>query len=465
LTGIGLDQLSQTVTMLHGRLGITAPSLKDTGALMVDLSRHGISGSRGVRVVQSALGTLLGGSKATGKELSALGVHLFNAQGKFIGMGGVISQLSPKLQGLTDQQRLMAESILFGKTAALSMNNTILAGVGAYNASANSVRNTSTVVTAAGLAFGTLKGQLKMIAAGAEDLGIKIGGVLVPMLSKMVGGLMSVATWLGKNKPVMIGVGLAIGTVLVPAIVAWAVSMTAAAVATVVAAAPIIGIGLLVGALAIGIVELWTHWHTVWADIKSWTLAVWRPIQGVFHDIVQVGLYPIRMDIQILRDVWHVVWGQIQSSVATAWGFIKPIFDAITRGVGDVVKGISTVEHLASSIGHGAGGLLGKAEHMFAHGATGGIVTRPTLALIGEAGPEAVIPLSATRGSSPLPGRGGRSSGGSGGSSGGGITVHVTGNTFLGGSPADADQIASHLAAAIQKQLYDRQNFGVPILT
>ena len=37
------------------------------------------------------------------------------------------------------------------------------------------------------------------------------------------------------------------------------------------------------------------------------------------------------------------------------------------------------------------------------HGATGGIVTRPTVALIGEAGPEAVVPLNRTAGSSPLP--------------------------------------------------------------
>jgi hypothetical protein len=37
-------------------------------------------------------------------------------------------------------------------------------------------------------------------------------------------------------------------------------------------------------------------------------------------------------------------------------------------------------------------------------GATGGIVTRPTLSWIGESGPEAVIPLNRTPGSSPLPG-------------------------------------------------------------
>jgi TP901 family phage tail tape measure protein len=42
-----------------------------------------------------------------------------------------------------------------------------------------------------------------------------------------------------------------------------------------------------------------------------------------------------------------------------------------------------------------------------ARGATGGIVTRPTMALIGEAGPEAVIPLNRTPGSSPLPRMGG----------------------------------------------------------
>ncbi len=36
-------------------------------------------------------------------------------------------------------------------------------------------------------------------------------------------------------------------------------------------------------------------------------------------------------------------------------------------------------------------------------GATGGVVTRPTYALIGEAGPEAVIPLNQAPGASPLP--------------------------------------------------------------
>jgi hypothetical protein len=49
-------------------------------------------------------------------------------------------------------------------------------------------------------------------------------------------------------------------------------------------------------------------------------------------------------------------------------------------------------------------------------GATGGIVNRPTVALIGEAGPEAVIPLNRTAGNSPLPG----------GMGGAGMTINIT---------------------------------------
>jgi phage-related minor tail protein len=69
--------------------------------------------------------------------------------------------------------------------------------------------------------------------------------------------------------------------------------------------------------------------------------------------------------------------------------------------------------------------------------ADGGIVTKPTLALIGEAGPEAVIPLS----------RGRRGTGA------GGVTVNVTvtGNNISGDREADA--LARKVAQSITDQL------------
>jgi hypothetical protein len=75
-------------------------------------------------------------------------------------------------------------------------------------------------------------------------------------------------------------------------------------------------------------------------------------------------------------------------------------------------------------------------------GATGGIVTRPTMALIGEAGPEAVIPLNTTPGSSPLPGGGL-----------GGATFNITVNAGMG---ADGARIGNTLIEVIKQ--YERHN-------
>lgn len=71
--------------------------------------------------------------------------------------------------------------------------------------------------------------------------------------------------------------------------------------------------------------------------------------------------------------------------------------------------------------------------------ASGGIVTKPTLALIGERGPEAVVPLN------------GYNRGGGGGAGGGGTNLYITitGNTMLGREPA----VAAELARIIQPEL------------
>ena len=78
-------------------------------------------------------------------------------------------------------------------------------------------------------------------------------------------------------------------------------------------------------------------------------------------------------------------------------------------------------------------------------GATGAIVRRPTTALIGEAGPEAVVPLSTAPGASPLPA-----------GFGGGGTTNVTIQMPVG---SDASDIIRTLDS------YSRRNGNVPITT
>jgi len=84
-------------------------------------------------------------------------------------------------------------------------------------------------------------------------------------------------------------------------------------------------------------------------------------------------------------------------------------------------------------------------------GADGGIVNRPTFALIGEAGPEAVIPLGKSPGNDPLPmiARGGR---------GAATTINVNVNAGMG---TDGAEVGRQVVDALKA--YERRNGPVPV--
>jgi hypothetical protein len=72
----------------------------------------------------------------------------------------------------------------------------------------------------------------------------------------------------------------------------------------------------------------------------------------------------------------------------------------------EIIGAARTAADALSKIGDIGGKISnpgGKGEFGGIFGAAGGIVTRPTMAMIGEAGPEAVIPLHSAPGASPLP--------------------------------------------------------------
>jgi TP901 family phage tail tape measure protein len=193
LTNVGLDTLTGTVDKMHAKLGIAAPTLTDVSALMVDLANHGISGSRGLMVVNSAMSTLLGGSKATTTELKTLGINVYNSSGQFVGMGSVLAQLGPKLAGMSDKQREVALTALLGKAGAAALTSTVLAGAAGYDKATAAVTTHNAVQAAAAAMSGTLEGQWKTLTATAADLWTMLGEKLLPVVIGFMGFVTSTA--------------------------------------------------------------------------------------------------------------------------------------------------------------------------------------------------------------------------------------------------------------------------------
>lgn len=186
-------------------------------------------------------------------------------------------------------------------------------------------------------------------------------------------------------------------------------------------------------ALGIDIVDAWTR-------VKEFFGTLWEEITGIFSMAVEMVSLAMTTFLTTISTLWSTMWGNMKSVFGGVWDFIKataggglswiwekiveftaPIteaFGAMWEGVGgaissavegikNVVKGmlnwmiekinwvISKLNSVAAAGAKLIPGVSAPQLKTIPALAQGGIVTRPTLAMIGEGGePEAVIPLS-----------------------------------------------------------------------
>ena len=214
------------------------------------------------------------------------------------------------------------------------------------------------------------------------------------------------------------------------------------------------GITLLIVAIAAFVVlviyyhqQIWDFIKKMWADV----VAIWDGVQSNLKAGIDVVSGWFKTFGSNLKEGWETVWQGMADFLVGIWSGIK---NAVKTGIDDVIAPINAFIGAIDSIHINipAVSILGVKTPALNLGfsipqipmlADGGIVTGPTLAMIGEAGPEMVIPLSALgAASSPLPG----ATSGSG-------AINITVN---GSFPTDTNsvrQIANLLAQQIQTQL------------
>ena len=136
---------------------------------------------------------------------------------------------------------------------------------------------------------------------------------------------------------------------------------------------------------------------TEWSDIGNVFKWVWdNVLKPVFDAFANVASWLWNNVLKPAFDGMNTEWSDIGNGFKWVWdNVLKPVFDAVKRAADDVSGAIGKVVDPIKSITGGIGGVLGHIPGM--HMQHGGIVTRPTLALVGEAGPEAVIPLNRMR--------------------------------------------------------------------
>lgn len=274
----------------------------------------------------------------------------------------------------------------------------------------------------------TFEGQMQVMTASSNQFMQLIGNQLLPILTQLLEGInaiiVKVKDWseahpeLFRNIVLItavigilltaIGGGLGLVLVLGSAITAFGTIST-------LLAGLAIPIGLVIVSIG-AIIAIIIYWIAHWKDL---------------HDTV----------------IW--VWNGIVDKITIAWESIKTVFkdaidwimtnvlDPLESRINSIINAISRITNTAKSIGSNVVGGMTAVGHAIGF-ADGGIVTKPTFAMVGEAGPEAIIPLSKAR--SVL-----------GGSNGGGINIYLSG-TFYTESEM-AEKFGNKIAGIITQQL------------
>ena len=328
-----------------------------------------VRGTGNVAEAQDLLGLALDISAGTGKDLATVSDALSKA---YNGNFKALKALDPQLAGIIAKGG--DADILFGNLAKTFQNQ-------------------------ASKQAGTAQGKFKSLSIALNETKESIGAALLPIIEKLLPKLQSLGNFVRDNTGLIVTLGLVIGT-LATAILAVNAGMAAYNAIQAVTAA-------LNTALTASFSALWVATGAV---VIIGIIAAIVALQAKFN-IFGVAIEGLKTGFNAFWGVVKDVWSKISGAFTTGFSFITSAFGAWYSGVRQYIDALysafKTVFNGVASIWNNTVGKLsfkvpGWVPVIGGKGfdvpdipmlAEGGIVTGPTLAMIGEAGPEAVIPL------------------------------------------------------------------------
>lgn len=177
------------------------------------------------------------------------------------------------------------------------------------------------------------------------------------------------------------------------------VATEAQTVAEGVALGPILLIIAAVAALALGAFLLYENWDAVWSGVQTISSGVFDWFSSNWPLLLGIITGPFGLAALAVYTYWDDIVGfitglpgRITDAASGMWDGIVGAFRSAINIIIDGWNGLQ-FDIPGFSIGPVSFGGFTLGVPDIPHLAAGGVVTRPTLALLGEAGPEAVVPL------------------------------------------------------------------------
>lgn len=287
-------------------------------------------------------------------QSGAMSSSLFDAKGKFIGLGDAMSQIIAAVQQKAGGNQQLETTLIgdmfnvrSGRAAEILAQMTDFKGK--YNAILDEMGKTSATADAEKL-LGTLQGSMAKLTTTLTSFGAAIGDVLLPplthlvdMVNTFVGGLMKAHPQLMTFIGLFLIIGAIISTVVAVVVALAVVFMVVAAVVggtIIVVFGIVIVVIIIVAALAALIIMNWGKLGAFFGMLGQHIGAFFSGLGTWAHNAVAaVGNWFSWLGTQL-----NAHWNQITSTIAAVWAAIPLLFQAGLQTVENWVKsGLATV--------------------------------------------------------------------------------------------------------------------------
>lgn len=362
-------------------------SLEETAASIGIMADSGIKGSQAGTTLRGALTRLVKPTKQMYGVMDDLGLSFFDANGNMLSMEGIMRELEEGTNGLTQEQKNNAIATLFGQEAMSGMLALIDAGPDKLSQLTKGLETSDGAAAAMAKTMNKNgKGAIEQMYGALETAGVTIGNALAPHVTKAAEAIGSLATKFSE---------------LAPEQQESIIKMAATAAAI----GPVLG---LAGELTKGLGGMFNVASDVTKGIGTFNKAfeAGSSILGALGTTlgpggaVLIGLGAVATAAVLIYENWD----KITASVS---GAIKKMKDFLGLDGKDPKVNVSTgVNDLRGGAGYGVKLQETKLIDSTIRAGTkwnaeGGIFTKPTVLPtiagwqgFGEAGPEAILPLS-----------------------------------------------------------------------
>ena len=225
----------------------------------------------------------------------------------------------------------------------------------------------------------TTQGKMKNLTIQMDEAKESIGAALLPVVTALIEKLIPLATWAQENTKVILILAGVIGG-LAGAVLAINAAMKVYQATLVIVKVAQAALNFVMAANPIGVVIV-----AIMALVAAFVVAYNK--SETFREIIQTLFGAIKTGVEFSVNA-------IKGYLEFVLGFYKTIFNALANLWNNTIGKLSfTFPSWVPGLG-GKGFSVPKIPML----AEGGIVTQPTLAMIGERGPEAVIPLNRANG-------------------------------------------------------------------